>query len=123
MYPTADFLQQVNLESIRVVAFIQEHCSQEMYQSIMTDIVSVDRTSASFTADETIGASPFTVNFSDHSIASTGNNIVSWAWDFDNDGTIDSNDPNPSWTYTNEESYTVSLTVSDGTNQNTYLAE
>jgi PKD repeat protein len=121
--PTADFLQQVNLNNLRVVAFIQEHCTQEMYQSIMTDIISVDRTSASFTADETIGASPFTVNFSDHSTASSGNNIISWAWDFDNDGTIDSNDPNPSWTYSNEESYSVSLTVSDGTNQHTYLAE
>jgi PKD repeat protein len=121
--PTADFLQQVNLNELRVVAFIQEHCTQETFQSTMTDIISVDRTSASFTADETIGASPFTVNFSDHSIAATGNNILSWAWDFDNDGTIDSNDPNPSWTYSNEEAYTVSLTVSDGTNQNTYSAE
>lgn len=121
--PTADFLQQVNLNNLRVVAFIQEHCTQEMYQSIMTDIISADRTSASFTADETIGASPFTVNFSDHSIASSGNTIISWAWDFDNDGTIDSNDPNPSWTYSNEESYNVSLTVSDGPNQHTYLAE
>lgn len=120
--PTADFLQQVNLNELRVVAFIQEHCTQETFQSTMTDIISVDRTAASFTADETIGASPFIVNFSDHSIASTGNNIVSWAWDFDNDGTIDSNDPNPSWTYDDEEAYTVSLTVSDGTNQNTYSA-
>jgi len=121
--PTTEFLQQVNLNNLRVVAFIQDHCSQETYQSIMTDIISVDRTNAAFTADETIGASPFTVNFSDYSIASLGNNIISWAWDFDNDGTIDSNDPNPSWTYSDEEAYTVSLTVSDGTNQNTYSAE
>jgi len=121
--PTANFLQQVNLDSVRVVAFIQDHCTQETYQSVMTDIISADRTTASFSADETIGASPFIVNFSDHSIASTGSNIVSWAWDFDGDGTIDSNDPNPSWTYTNEEAYNVSLTVSDGTNQHTYKAD
>jgi len=121
--PTANFLQQVNLDSIRVVAFVQDHCSQQTYQSVMTDIISVDQTTASFTADETIGALPFTVNFSDHSVAATGNTIISWAWDFDNDGTIDSNDPNPSWIYTNEESYTVSLTVSDGINQHTYTAD
>ena len=121
--PTSDFLQQVNLDNIRVVAFIQEHCTQNMYQSVMTDIISVDQTVASFTADETIGSSPFTVNFSDHSIAVTGSSILSWAWDFDNDGTVDSNDPNPAWTYTSEESYSVSLTVSDGTNQHTYIAE
>jgi len=121
--PTADFLQQVNLDSIRVVAFIQDHLSQQMYQSVMTNIISVDRTNASFTADETLGASPFTVNFSDHSVAATGKNIISWAWDFDNDGTIDSDDQNPSWVYTDEQTYSVSLTVSDGTDQSTYLAK
>jgi PKD repeat protein len=121
--PSNSFLQQVNLDNIRVVAFIQDHCSQETYQSVMTDIISVDRTTASFTADETIGALPFTANFSDLSIAATGNNIVSWAWDFDNDGTIDSNDPNPFWTYQDDASYTVSLTVSDGSNQHTYTAD
>lgn len=121
--PTAEFLQQVNLDNIRVVAFIQEHCTQEVFQSTMTNIITIDRTVASFKADETMGASPLTVNFSDYSIASTGNNIVSWAWDFDNDGTIDSNEPNPTWTYTDEQTYSVSLTVSDGTSQNTYVAE
>jgi PKD repeat protein len=121
--PTTSFLQQVNLDNIRVVAFIQDHCSQETYQSVMTDIISIDRTTASFTTDETIGALPFTVNFSDLSIAATGNNIVSWAWDFDNDGTIDSNDPNPFWTYQDDASYAVSLTVSDGSNQHTYTAD
>jgi len=94
--PTPEFLQQVDLDSIRVVAFIQDHNTEETYQSVMEDIIQADRTAASFEADETLGPSPFTVNFSDHSIASTGNNIVSWEWDFDSDGTVDSNDPNPS---------------------------
>ncbi|MCW9095318.1 MAG: T9SS type A sorting domain-containing protein [Ignavibacteriaceae bacterium] len=117
--PTTEFMQEVNLDSIRVVAFIQDHLTQEMYQSVMENIVSVDRVNAAFNADETLGASPLTVNFSDYSIAASGNNIVSWEWDFDNDGTIDSYDENPSWTYTDEQSYSVSLTVSDGTTQHT----
>jgi len=121
--PTTEFLQKVNLDSIRVVAFIQEHLTQEMYQSVMVKIISTDRVNAAFNADESLGASPFVVNFSDFSTAATGNNIVSWAWDFDNDGTIDSNNPNPAWTYTDEQSYTVSLTVSDGTIQHTHVAE
>jgi len=120
--PTPEFLQQVDLDSIRVVAFIQDHSTGETYQSIMEDIIPADRTNASFSADETMGPSPFTVNFSDHSIASSGNNIVSWAWDFDSDGTIDSNDPNPSWVYTDETSYDVTLTVSDGVTQDTFRA-
>ncbi|MEA2095213.1 MAG: PKD domain-containing protein [Candidatus Cloacimonadota bacterium] len=45
--------------------------------------------------------------------------IVSWEWDFDNDGTIDSNEQNPMYTYTEEGIYTVTLTVSDGTFNNT----
>ena len=121
--PTSDFLQQVNLDSIRVVAFIQDHCSQEMYQSVMADIISVDRVNAAFMADETLGASPLTVNFTDYSSAATGNNIVSWEWDFNNDGTVDSYDQNPTWNFINEESYTVSLKVSDGTTQHTRIVE
>ncbi|MGB5530734.1 MAG: PKD domain-containing protein, partial [Ignavibacteriaceae bacterium] len=121
--PTAEFLQQVNLDSIRVVAFVQDHLTQEMFQSEMENIITVDRLNAAFSSDETLGALPFTANFSDYSIAASGNNIVSWAWDFDNDGTIDSNDPNPSWIYADEQTYSVSLTVSDGANQYTRIAE
>ena len=119
--PTAEFMQEVNLDSIRVVAFIQDHLTQEMYQSVMENIVSANRVNAAFNADETLGASPLTVNFSDYSTAASGNNIVSWEWDFDNDGTIDSYDQNPSWTYTDVQSYSVSLTVSDGTTQHTSI--
>ena len=120
--PTPEFLQQVDFDSIRVVAFIQDHNTGETYQSVMEDIIQADRTAASFEADETMGPSQFMVNFSDHSVASTGNNIESWAWDFDSDGTIDSYDKNPSWTYTDETSYDVTLTVSDGVTQNTFKA-
>ena len=67
---------------------------------------------AAFFATPTSGEAPLTVNFTD---LSTGNPI-SWEWDFQNDGTIDSYEQNPSYTYTNAGLYTVSLTVSDGTN-------
>ncbi len=45
--------------------------------------------------------------------------ITSWAWYFNNDGVIDSNSENPSWIYHDAGDYTVSLTVSDGTNSYT----
>jgi PKD repeat protein len=41
--------------------------------------------------------------------------IESWQWDFDNDGTIDATTQHPSHTYTTAGTYTVKLTVSDGT--------
>ncbi|MCD4819167.1 MAG: PKD domain-containing protein [Candidatus Cloacimonetes bacterium] len=45
--------------------------------------------------------------------------ITSWEWDFDNDGTIDSNEQNPLHIYSEEGIYTISLTVSDGTSTDT----
>ena len=68
---------------------------------------------ADFTADVTGGQAPLTVQFTDLSTSINGP-ITSWEWDFNNDGTVDSYDQNPSWTYTDNGSYTVKLTVSDG---------
>lgn len=65
-----------------------------------------------FTVDITSGFNPLTVNFTD---LSTGN-PTTWEWDFDNDGTSDSNVKNPEWTFDNPGTYTVSLTISDGVN-------
>jgi PKD repeat protein len=48
-----------------------------------------------------------TVHFIDQS---TGN-ITGWAWDFNNDGTIDSTEQNPTHTYTKNGNYTVTLTI------------
>ncbi len=70
---------------------------------------------ADFSGNPTSGISPLEVQFTDLSIGS----IISWEWDFDNDGTIDSYEQNPNYTYVLQGDYTVSLTVSDGTDQDT----
>jgi PKD repeat protein len=62
---------------------------------------------ADFSADQNSGHNPFTVQFTDESIGC----IDVWQWDFNNDGTFDSTDRNPSHTYTIAGDYTVSLTV------------
>jgi len=64
---------------------------------------------ANFTASSTSGNVPLTVQFTD---TSTGS-VSSYAWDFDNDGTVDSTDQNPVHTYTSAGTYTVNLTVSN----------
>jgi len=46
-------------------------------------------------------------------VGPSGAVIISWEWDFNNDGTIDSNIPNTTNTYTSSGHYTVSLTVTD----------
>ncbi|MDI6791649.1 MAG: PKD domain-containing protein [bacterium] len=60
-----------------------------------------------FTVSDTTGCAPLPVDFND---LSTGD-VLSWLWDFGDDTT--SSDSNPSHTYTDSGTYTVSLTVSD----------
>ena len=55
-----------------------------------------------------------TVQFNDISLAQ-GTEIVAWAWDFDSDGIVDSHEQHPSFTFRGSGSYSVRLTVSDGT--------
>jgi len=64
---------------------------------------------ANFTADKTRGVSPLAVEFTDASI----NTPTSWAWDFDNDGSVDSTEQNPSYTYSTAGTYTVNLTATN----------
>lgn len=41
-----------------------------------------------------------------------------WAWDFDNDSTIDSHEQAPTWTFNDPGIYTVRLQVSDAIKDN-----
>ena len=63
---------------------------------------------ADFEVSPFSGASPLTVQFTD---LSTGENIYSWEWDFDNDGEIDSYEQYPEYTYQDTGYYSVSLTI------------
>ena len=75
----------------------------------------VSTISANFQATPTTGTVQLEVIFTD---ISTGN-PTTWEWDFENDGTIDSYEQNPTWIYSEVGTYTVSLTISDGTNTDT----
>ncbi len=75
---------------------------------------------ADFSANITNGIFPLIVDFTDLStVGLMGYPINEWFWDFNNDGTIDSNEQNPQWTYPEAGLYTVTLTVSDGSNTGT----
>jgi PKD repeat protein len=72
---------------------------------------------AAFSATPLSGATPLTVNFTDSSLKATGySGALSYEWDFENDGTVDSTVQNPSHTYNSNGIYTVKLTAtqSDG---------
>ncbi len=72
-------------------------------------IVAQGSVTADFTAAPRTGAAPLVVQFAD---AST-NNPQYWAWDFENDGLVDSTEQNPLHTYTSTGLFTVALTVSN----------
>ena len=60
------------------------------------------------------GPAPLTVRFSSAgSYDPDPGESISFAWDFTSDGTVDSADPNPSFTYLENGTYTAKLTVTD----------
>ncbi len=75
--------------------------------TVVGEIPAVHAPVAAFVGSPTSGSTPITVAFTDKS---TGT-ITSWAWDFDNNGVVDSNAQNPSYTYTTAGTYTVKLMV------------
>lgn len=82
-------------------------CSAALSQS---NFITVQTPAVSFEAPATLcfGEALIPENFT----ISGGASIETYSWDFDNDGVEDSNEENPSFVYTNQGSYTPSVTVS-----------
>jgi len=67
-----------------------------------------------FSATPTSGTAPLNVSFTDQSTGAP----TSWAWDFQNDGITDSNAQHPSFQYAAAGTYSVKLTVGNGSGSN-----
>ena len=92
------------------VSLTVSNSAGEGFTTIKPDYIEVFPASgvvADFSAAPVSGDAPLTVNFTDKSLY----NPQSWSWDFDNDGTIDSTEQNPSFLYTNSGSFSVKLSV------------
>ncbi len=72
-----------------------------------------------FSANILFGFAPLTIDFIDESYG----NIISWEWDFENDGFIDSYLQNPTWEYTEHGVYSVALKIFDGQIEDTLIIE
>ncbi len=86
---------------------------EDKNNDLIPDGLGLPMPTAAFSADPISGDMPLTVQFTD---ASNGNGetITAWAWDFENDGIVDSTAQNPSHTFMAVDpssTYTVSLTV------------
>jgi cytochrome c len=66
-------------------------------------------------ADTTAGLAPLTVTFSSAGTADPDGDPISYAWDFDADGVVDSTAANPTYTYTANGVYEATLRVTDRT--------
>ena len=73
--------------------------------------VAAEDIKAMFAPVPLIGPAPLNVSFVDQSEG----NVTNWNWDLDNDGTWDSYDQNPTYTFTSPGRYAVNLTVWNGT--------
>lgn len=94
------------------VEFLTEVAANQILP--VTEQVSAGTLRPAFNADVIEAVVPFTVQFTDLSLADPQAPVTSWAWDFNNDGASDSREPHPVWTFTAAGRYTVSLTVTNG---------
>ena len=121
--PSAAAQDAIDFGQARILAFLQNKLTQEVYQSKKVETVFTDSIHAAFRAAETAGAAPLLIAFEDLSSPASARPITSWQWDLDGDGDVDSTDPEPIWTYTDAGSYEVTLTVSDGVDSHTTTRE
>ncbi len=79
--------------------------------SVHVDSVKIGVPTADFSSSGTFGCAPFSTSFTNTSFNSGYGNLSSWAWDFGDGST--SNSQNPSHTYNSPGTYNVSLTVTN----------
>jgi subtilisin family serine protease/PKD repeat protein len=86
--------------------------NRELYIKRIFEFFEVPFLAADFSSDYYSGHAPTEINFSNISSGfPTDYNIE---WDFDNDGTIDSNELEPTFTYSETGSYDVRMVISNG---------
>ena len=100
--------------SLTVWEMIEGQASDTSDTTTRTITVTESLPTASFTPSAQVSGEPgLEVAFSDQSTVSGTEGIVSRSWDFNGDGTPDSTDENPSWTFYDAGYHSVSLTVTD----------
>ena len=108
-----------NFEHIRAVSFVQSISSPR--RILQANYSALQGVMPNYAADITKGPPSLVVNFSDTSY--TTYDIQSWAWDFDNDGIVDSTEPQAVWVYDEPGVYTVSLTLTSELGENTIVRD
>jgi PKD repeat protein len=104
-----------NVFGIQSTAWAAQPCMAAIQQLLVVEYY--DAPVAGFAASTTIPAVGQTVTFTDQSTKSP----TSWAWDFDNNGVVDSTLQNPTHSYSAIGTYTVKLTATNPGGSDTEL--
>ncbi|MGC1242924.1 MAG: putative Ig domain-containing protein [Chryseosolibacter sp.] len=83
---------------------------------VRVDYTGIDANKAptvTLSADKISGPLPLTVNFSSQGTSDPDGDALTYEWDFQSDGTVDSNLPNPGFTYTTRGMFNAQLRVKD----------
>jgi PKD repeat protein len=112
--PQHTFDQQGNYQVVLTVTGTGGQDTAEVAINVSETVV-IAPPVAAFSANPSTGEAPLTVQFTNQS---TGD-ITEYSWDFQNDGTVDSTEQNPSFSFTTAGNYTVSLTATGPGGDNT----
>ncbi|MCB9459845.1 MAG: PKD domain-containing protein [Anaerolineaceae bacterium] len=85
-------------------------------QKTVTVLTPLEPPSASFEANPTVGEAPLSVIFTNTSVGSE----LTFAWDFNGDGTVDSDASNPTFVYQTAGTYEASLRVTNPVGEDSY---
>lgn len=107
--PTWDIYKVTAVVLVQSIVQDQNHTNSPIHQAAKASFTGL---MPMFSSNAVQGPPNLFVQFYDQSMPAQ--NIQSWEWDLNGDGTIDSTEPNPSFVYTEIGSYDVTLRVSDG---------
>jgi PKD repeat protein len=93
------------------MAPIQQFLIIDYGQGVTANATAAGALAANFSATPRSGPAPLRVNFTDTSTGSP----EGWAWDFGNDGVVDSTEQNPEYIFEKPGNFTVGLTVRNAT--------
>ena len=98
-----------NIEYLKAVSIVQSN--QGTNRAVIQAGISsgMEAVVPNFTSDVVSGPPILEVNFRNNSFSTF--DIISRQWDFNDDGTIDSTEDNPTWLFEEPGTYTVSLTI------------
>jgi len=111
---THTLAEDFNPSEVRLVVMLIDNTTGIISNAYEVELEGGSILAPDFSADVVNGIAPLDVNFTDET---AGGDVAAWSWDFDNDGTEDSNEQNPTHTYLDGGDYTVALTVTNTTGE------